>query len=78
MLIDYQQEIINELSEKSNHIFPKHKYISPMILAEVKFNQDFQIVSSLFWNKISRQYSTCTNCMMQLIQLLLLHSKNMI
>lgn len=38
MLIEYQDEIINELAEKSNHIFPKHKYISPMILPNVKAN----------------------------------------
>lgn len=64
MLIDYQGEIINELSEKSNHIFAKHKYISPMILPDVKFKQDFEIVSSSFWNKISKHYNTRTNSMM--------------
>jgi hypothetical protein len=61
MLVDFEEEIVNELSDKSNNLDMRQRYISPMILPTAKMGEDFHLVSSGFWERISKQYPASMN-----------------
>lgn len=56
MLVDFEDDIVDELSEKSNKLYIHRRFIRSMLSPESYLGENYTIVSGLFYNELIRHY----------------------
>ena len=56
-LVDFEEEIVIELTEKANNLYVEKRLICPALAASMKVGVDFQLVSNEFWHKILERHN---------------------